>query len=171
MSSKPEAQKIPNPESAELFDLSPKKQPRAAKAVASHKLSEDFRGGVPEALELGKSSMDAAVCMSACALDIYKSACCFAPQLSGYFELASRMLAAYAELQSNYFGLLIPQAEAFSSPEWAASPHEPTEVLERSMDIAMGALAAQVNYFKEVTEASVSYDVLGGSYGEVQPPA
>jgi hypothetical protein len=132
----------------------------------------EFSGGATHALELGKNSFDAAVCLSACALDIYKNACCFAPALGGYFELSSRLLAACADLQSNYYGLLRPHAEALDSSVWGGTCSEPEEVLERSMDIAIGAVDAQVGFLQEVTDASSNFDLLWGTFApSQQPPA
>jgi hypothetical protein len=131
----------------------------------------DYSGGATHALDLGKSSFDAAVCLSACALDIYKNACCFAPALGGYFELGSRLLAACADLQSNYYGMLRPHAEALDAATWGAASCEPAEVLERSMDIAIGALDAHVDFLQEVNDASASFDLLRGSFAPYQQPS
>jgi len=139
--------------------------PEALPATAA-----EYGGGVSHALEMGKNSFDVAVCLSACALDIYKNACCFAPALGGYFELSSRLLAACADLQTNYYGLLKPHAEALDASLWGETSCEPAEVLERSMDIAIGAMNAQVSFLSEVGDASASFDMLQRSFNPRQQP-
>jgi hypothetical protein len=185
MNRKSATAKSPTPESrrpAPMSDTSgsdvPKKDVSSADVSAAAAAPKsivvppgEYGGGVTNALEMGKNSFDVAVCLSACALDIYKNACCFAPALGGYFELSSRLLAACADLQSNYYGLLKPHAEALDASIWGETSCEPAEVLERSMDIAIGAMNAQVNFLQEVTDASASFDVLQGSFEPRQQPS
>lgn len=161
----------PTPESPEMVDVPVTKASHAAEPEGLQQSSDEYRAGVKLALEMGRNSMDTAVCLSCCALDLYKNACCFAPQLSGYFELCSRLLAAYAELQNGYAGLLMPQAEAMAVGEWASPSCDPAELFERSMDVAIGALNAQMAFFEQVTDAGVAYDPVTGSCGGLQQGA
>jgi len=184
MSRKSATAKSPAPESARRVPMPktsgpdvPKKDVSSADvnaAAAAPKSmampSGEYGAGVSHALEMGKNSLDAAVCLSACALDIYKNACCFAPALGGYFELSSRLLAACADLQTNYYGLLKPHAEALDASLWGETSCEPAEVLERSMDIAIGAMNAQVSFLSEVGDASASFDMLQRSFNPRQQP-
>jgi hypothetical protein len=119
-------------ESAEPF-LVAANEGQTPSAGFSSDIQELFFLGMDCALEIQKTSLAAAVCLHSCAIDIYKSATCFAPETSAFLDMAAKSFALGIELHSNWLTLLAPWSTAI------CAGNAPTaEELAHHMDIACG---------------------------------
>ncbi len=102
-----------------------------------------------QALGIEKASLATVVSLSSSVLDIYECYLRFTPVFGNLVDMVSQAVACSMELQMNWLSLLAPpvlshvatqDSRVASSSGGQAQPK--ADVLERSMDIAIGAQAA-----------------------------
>jgi hypothetical protein len=98
--------------------------------------------GMNRATENEKASLATVVCLTSCVLDIYKNAFWFAPEVGKLFDTAADSFAFCMEMHLNWLDQLASLALSGVSTvatNFGSSQAQPnSEVLERSMDIAIG---------------------------------
>lgn len=100
---------------------------QSSDATVSNDLQDLCHLAMCQALEIQKRSLDTVARWNSCLLDSFW----FLPDFDKLQEAAAQAFACYTELQMNWLALLTPRALTY-----IAAPS--VEVLERSMDIAMG---------------------------------
>lgn len=82
-----------------------------------------------------------ALCWQSCAIDMYREMFCLFPWQTAYFEVANRAIASCTEHAMNSFG--VPPINLLHAPETCPGVEAavPPDVLERSMDVAIGLRA------------------------------
>ena len=97
---------------------------------------ELFCLGLDRALAIQKQSLAAAVCLHSCAIDIYKSGSCLAPEFGAFLDMVAKSFAHCLEMHSNWLTLLSPLGTTADSYGSQAAPTQ--DELADHMDIACG---------------------------------
>jgi hypothetical protein len=93
---------------------------------------------ISQAFEIEKASLAAVVRLNSSVLDSCNNLFWCAPPFGNLQEAASQVIACCIELQMNWLNLLTPHASSGRTVE-SGSRIPPAEVLEHSMDVAIGA--------------------------------
>jgi hypothetical protein len=91
-----------------------------------------------QALGVEQASLDAVVCATSCAIDVYKNAFCLNPVVRELFSATAQALASCLEMQRNWLTMLAPYAASYP----ANTSQPASKELEHSMDLALGTPAA-----------------------------
>jgi hypothetical protein len=100
---------------------------------------ELYSHGMDRALGIEKASLAAVVSLNSCAIDIYRNAFWFVSSLGGLFEMAAQGFASCMELQLSLLTLMGSNVSSTVASFHGMQVRLTAEVLESSMDIAMGA--------------------------------
>jgi hypothetical protein len=98
--------------------------------------------GATNAAALWENAVAMTMCCQSCALHMWRELACMSPWHSACFEIANQWASAYAENMMSGFG--VPPIRLLHAPGVCpeVGAEVSPEVLERSMDIAIGARAA-----------------------------
>jgi hypothetical protein len=102
-----------------------------------------FARGMDQALGIEKASLDTVVCLSSCAIDIYKNAFCLAPAVRELFDATGKAFAACLEMQMSWMTIMAPRVAGHSASSSGSQYQASAEMLEQSMDVAIGAVPAE----------------------------
>jgi hypothetical protein len=106
--------------------------------------SADFQDlcsrAMDQALGIEKASLSTVVTLNSCLLDIYQEALRVNPVFGNLFDMVYQAVACSMELQMNWLTLVAPHASSVVASDVGGKSHPKAkaDVLERSMDIALG---------------------------------